>query len=128
MTVLLDSHALIWAVDSPHRLSATAAATMRSKSNRLLLSAATIWEIAIKCGLGKLKLSSPYRQWMTNASTDLGVQVLPINIAYADTLSSLPNRHRDPFDRLMIAQAQLDGVAIVSDDAVFDRYGVTRIW
>ena len=128
MKLLLDAHALIWAVDDPSRLGTQAAAALRDPNNDLLVSAGTIWELAIKVGLGKLTLSLPYRQWMTKAITDLGAAVLPITIEYADTQASLPNHHRDPFDRLLVAQAQVENVPIVSSDVVFDDYGVTRLW
>jgi len=94
-----------------------------------LLSAATIWEIAIKVGLKKLNLSLPYRQWMDKAINDLRLSVLPITVEYADALVGLPrNQHRDPFDRLLAAQVLVEKVSLVSIDAEFDQYGVIRIW
>ncbi len=79
-------------------------------------------------GLGKLNLSRPYRDWMTQALADLGANLLPITVAYADAQSGLPDHHRDPFDRLLVAQALVDGLSVVSADAAFDPYGVTRVW
>jgi PIN domain nuclease of toxin-antitoxin system len=128
MRVLLDTHALIWYVDQDHLLSASAHAAITNPANDLLVSAATIWEIAIKVGLGKLTLSMPYRQWMDKAIADLGLTLLPITVEYADVQVGLPGHHRDPFDRLLAAQAQVEGLSVLSGDAVFDRYGVPRIW
>jgi PIN domain nuclease of toxin-antitoxin system len=128
MKHLIDWQSLIWYVDRDHLLSATAHAAITDPNNDLLLSAATIWEVAIKVALKKLSLSMPYRQWMTKAIADLGLGVLPITVDYADVQSGLPQRHRDPFDRLLVAQAMVEKVAIISADAVFDQYGVSRIW
>jgi len=128
MRVLLDTHALIWYVDQDQLLSPDAHVAITNPANDLLLSAASIWEIAIKVGLGKLSLSMPYRQWMNRAIADLGLTVLPITVEYADVQAGLPTHHGDPFDRLLAAQAQVENVSVVSADAVFDQYGVRRIW
>ena len=98
------------------------------KLTHTLPSAATIWEIAIKVGLKKLALSLPYRQWMDKAMADLGLTVLPITVEYADRQSGLPGHHRDPFDRMLIAQGMIEKVPIISADAFFDQYGVNRVW
>ena len=128
MRLLLDTHSVIWYVDQDHLLSSAAHAAITDPKNELLLSAATVWEIAIKVSLKKLTLSLPYRQWMQQAIADLGLSVLPITIDYADAQAALPWHHRDPFDRLIIAQALTEKAPIVSADAVFDLYGVTRVW
>jgi PIN domain nuclease of toxin-antitoxin system len=94
----------------------------------LLVSAATRWEIAIKVGLGKLTLSSPYHTRMNDASADLGLAILPVTVEYAAAQAALACYHRDPFDRLVIAQALTEGIPIVRADSGVDRYGVTRIW
>jgi len=126
--LLLDSHTLFWSVDDPKKVSATAMAANQPLANSVLLSAATIWELAIKVGLGKMSLSLPYRQWMDKAIADLKLTILPVTVAYAERQSTLPLHHKDPFDRLMIAQALVEGIPIVSADAAFDPYGVTRVW
>ena len=128
MRLLLDSHVVIWYVDQDHLLSATAHSAITDPSNDLLVSAATIWEIAIKVGTGKMNLSLPYRQWMNKAITDLDLAVLPITVDYADAQAGLLAHHRDPFDRLIIAQAFTERITVVSADAAFDAYGVTRLW
>ncbi|MCU0980886.1 MAG: type II toxin-antitoxin system VapC family toxin [Pirellulaceae bacterium] len=128
MKLLLDAHTLIWAVDDPSQLGSQAAASLRDANNELLLSAGTIWELSIKVGLGKLTLSLPYRQWMTKAITDLGAIVLPITVEHADVQAGLPFHHRDPFDRLLVAQSQVESVRVVSSDTIFDDYGTPRLW
>jgi PIN domain nuclease of toxin-antitoxin system len=126
--LLVDAHAFIWAVDDPSKLGTQAVTALQDPGNDLLLSAGTIWEIAIKVGLGKLSLSMPYRQWMNQAITDLGITVLPITVEYAEVQGNLPRRHGDPFDRLLVAQAQVENMALVSADPGFDPYGIDRLW
>jgi PIN domain nuclease of toxin-antitoxin system len=128
MRLLLDTHAFVWYVDQDHLLTAAAHAAITDSSNDLLLSAATIWEIAIKVSLAKLSLAMPYRQWMLRAMADLGVIVLPITVEYAEVQSGLPKHHRDPFDRLLAAQAQVENTQIVSNDSIFEQYGIARLW
>ena len=128
MRLLIDSHALIWYVDQHQQLSSASHAAMSDPANELLLSAGSLWEIAIKIGLGKLVLTQPYLPWMSQALSDLGITVLPITVEYADAQASLPKHHSDPFDRLIVAQALVERVSIVSADASMDAYGVTRLW
>jgi PIN domain nuclease of toxin-antitoxin system len=124
---LIDTHAVIWYVDQDHLLSPAAHSAITDPANDIVLSAVTIWEVAIKVGLGKLTLSQPYRLWINQALADLGATVLPITVEYADAQAALPMHHRDPFDRLLIAQALVEGVALVSVDTQFDLYGVDRL-
>jgi len=126
--LLLDTHALVWFVDQDHLLSRPAHAAITDPANDLLLSAASIWEIAIKVGLNKRSLALPYREWIDRAMADLCVTVLPITSEYADAQTRLPYHHRDPFDRLLVAQAQVENVPLVSTDPVFAQYGITRLW
>lgn len=128
MKFVLDTHTLIWAVDDPLRLSPRASAALQDPANDLLVSSGTIWEMAIKVAIGKLSLSLPYTQWMTQAMGDLGATLLPIAVEHAGALLQLPNHHRDPFDRLFIAQAMVESVPIVSGDPAFDPYSITRLW
>ena len=128
MKLLIDSHALIWYVDQHQQLSPASHAAISDPSNDLLLSAGSIWEIAIKIGLGKLVLTQPYLLWMSQALSDLGITVLPITVEYSDAQASLPRHHSDPLDRLIVAQALVEGVSIVSADAKMDAYGITRLW
>lgn len=128
MRVLLDTHTLIWAQDEASKLGAAAARAVRDPANQLIVSAATVWEIAIKMALGKLKLSLPYRAWVLKAISDLQLTELPITLDYAERQAGLPFHHRDPFDRLLAAQALVENCPLVSGDAIFDAYGVRRIW
>ena len=128
MRLLVDSHAVIWAVDDPAKPSSDAAKALEDPANELLVSAGTIWEVSIKSGLKKLSLSMPFRQWMNKAMADLGLTLLPINVEYADVQAALPRHHADPFDGLIAAQAKVENVSLVSADVIFDQYGVTRIW
>jgi PIN domain nuclease of toxin-antitoxin system len=126
--LLVDTHTLIWAVDDTSQLSTLATTALQDPGNELLISAATIWEIAIKHGLGKLPLALPYRDWMNRAITDLGLVILPITVEYANAQAGLPMHHRDPFDRLLVAQCQVEQIPLISADAIFDQYGITRLW
>jgi PIN domain nuclease of toxin-antitoxin system len=126
--LLLDSHTLIWAADDPAKLTALAQALLQDPSHDRLVSAASLWEIAIKFSLGRLPLSLPYRLWMDMAIADLGLILLPITLDHAERQASLPWHHRDPFDRLIVAQTQFEGLPVVSADAKLDIYGITRIW
>jgi PIN domain nuclease of toxin-antitoxin system len=127
MRVLLDTHVLIWWFDASSKLSGQASAILTNKRNTLLLSAAAAWEIAIKANLGKLN--------GLEIVTDLGDQVahggfteLPVSIAHAVRAGLLPRHHGDPFDRLLVAQAQDLSVPILSADRLLDHYDVKRIW
>jgi PIN domain nuclease of toxin-antitoxin system len=128
MKLLIDAHALIWYVDQDHLLSPTARAAIAAPSNDRLLSAGTIWEIAIKVGLKKLALPQPYRPWMEQAIAGLGAMILPITVEHADVQTGLPDHHRDPFDRLLVAQALVENLPVVSADAQLDAYGINRLW
>ena len=128
MRLLVDSHVSLWALDQPNQLSGRARTALQDPTTQLIVSAATVWEIAIKVGLGKLSLSLPYKQWMNRAIGDLGVSLLPITVDYADRQASLPAHHRDPFDRLLVAQSLAESMPVVSSDAQLDAYGIVRIW
>lgn len=128
MRHLLDAHALIWALDDPSRLGARARAILEDPANDLVLNVGTIWELSIKAGLGKLSLSLPYRQWLERALSHLGIAVSPITVEFTERQTALPFHHRDPFDRLLVAQCLVENIALVSADGVFDQYGITRVW
>ncbi|MGH7194402.1 MAG: type II toxin-antitoxin system VapC family toxin [Candidatus Saccharimonadales bacterium] len=128
MRLLVDAHCLIWALDEPAKLSAAAVVALEDATNDLLIGAGTMWELSIKSGLGKLTLSLPFRGWMEQAIADLGLTVLPITLESCERQASLPFHHRDPFDRLLAAQALVEHIEVVSADAILDQYGVGRIW
>jgi PIN domain nuclease of toxin-antitoxin system len=128
MTLLLDSHAFLWFCQNDPQLSATAKTRIEDPANRKLVSVASCWEIAIKAGLGKLKLGELSATYLPAALSRTGFELLPIALAHATAVESLPLHHRDPFDRLLVAQAIIEAIPIVSVDVALDPYGVTRLW
>lgn len=127
MRHLLDAQTLIWALDDPSRLGASARAILENPATELTVSVGTIWELSIKTSLEKLSLSLPFREWLERALGDLGVAVSPITLEFTERQTALPFHHRDPFDRLLVAQCLVEAIPLVSADAVFDQYGVTRL-
>lgn len=128
MTLLLDTHAFLWFCQDDPSLSATAKALIEDPANRKFVSLASCWEIAIKAGLRKLTLGETSQSYISNALARTGFELLPIALAHATGVETLPLHHRDPFDRLLTAQAKIEAIAIVSSDAAFDPYGVSRLW
>lgn len=128
MRVLLDTHTLIWSQDDPGKLPGPAATALADPANDRLISVVTVWEIGIKVALAKLALSNPLRPWIQKAIVDMALSELPIALDHIEQQMSLPFHHRDPFDRLLVAQSLVEGAPIVSADTIFDAYGVTRIW
>jgi PIN domain nuclease of toxin-antitoxin system len=129
--LLLDTHAFLWHADGDPRMSAPAIALLVDPANELLLSIASVWEIAIKAGLKKLVLSRPFVTFMITAITGYGMTVLPITFEDCAEYERLPfpdKKHRDPFDRMIITQALRHGFSIVGNDVAFDSYGITRVW
>jgi PIN domain nuclease of toxin-antitoxin system len=125
---LLDTHTFLWFIWDDPRLSATAKKTIEDENNEKLLSLASCWEIAIKVGLGKLTLAAPFVAFVPREIAANSMTVLPISLDHAALLTTMPHHHRDPFDRMLIAQATVEGVPILSADSAFDAYGVTRLW
>ena len=128
MKLLLDAHTVIWSMDNPAKLSGRAVEVIENESNERLISIGTVWELSIKVQLGKLSLSRPFREWIEDALTFLCASLLPITLMDADEQHRLPLHHRDPFDRLLVAQAMTSELSVVSVDPAFDWYGVPRIW
>lgn len=128
MRYLLDAHTLLWSQDDIRKLSATAMAPLSDPTHDRLVRIATVWEIGIKVAISKLPLSKPFREWMETAIADLAMTVLPITLDHVERQTQLEFHHRDPFDRLLIAQALVEDIPLISSDAQFDAYGVTRIW
>lgn len=124
MRVLLDTHVWLWMVAAPKRLTAAAGAIVVSPENELLLSAASAWEIAIKTGLGKLRLPESPVAFVPRLMARTQVTALPVHHRHALEVATLPPHHHDPFDRLLVAQAQLEGVPILTADKTFARYDV----
>ena len=128
MRLLLDTHALLWFLADDPALTLKAKALIENPENEKLVSLATCWEIAIKAGLGKLRLGEPAGELLQRELPRNNFDLLPITLGHATAVQSLPHHHRDPFDRLLIAQAQADGLSVVGADEAFDAYGVVRIW
>lgn len=128
MRLLLDAHALLWFLADDPRLSPTARELISDQANNLILGMGTCWEISIKVSLGKLKLTQPFSRFMDSAVAAHQIELLPINLRHISRLSELPFHHRDPFDRLLAAQAQEESLAVVSTDTALDAYGVQRVW
>ena len=128
MRVLLDTHALLWFLLGDAKLSPVAEELIRRPDNEVLVSPASYWEIAIKISLGKYCLPEPLAQFMTRELVRNRFNILPILPSHAERLVHLPFHHRDPFDRLIVAQALEDGLALVSADRILDLYAVPRIW
>lgn len=127
MKLLLDTHTFLWFIDDNPKLSAAAKKLLESDVD-LMVSAASLWEIAIKVSIGKLTLTQPFQEFIPDQLTRNSVKLLEISIAHLAVVSSLPFHHRDPFDRLMVAQAISEKVPIVSVDDKFDLYGAKRLW
>src|SRR4051794_40633258 len=128
MRLLLDTHALLWFIIGDSKLSTTARVAIEDPRNEKLVSAGSIWEIAVKVSLGKLTLAEPFGVIIPRELGRNGFVILPITTAHADRISTMPFHHRDPFDRLLIAQAQQEALTVVGLDPQFDAYGVKRIW
>ncbi len=124
MTFLLDTHVWLWMVVAPERLSAAARRLVTSEDNELLLSAASAWEIAIKHALGKLQLPGEPADLVPEWMERTGVTPLPVLHRHALHVASLPAHHRDPFDRMLVAQAQVEELTLLTADRQFERYSV----
>ena len=124
MKLLLDTHIFIWWADQPERLSPTALSALEDEANDLLLSVASVWEMQIKIQLGKLKLSLPIKELVNNQQETNALTVLPVALAHVLRLNALPFHHKDPFDRLLIAQSIEETFTIVTADSQLSAYSV----
>lgn len=128
MRLLLDTHALLWFINGDENLSQRSKILIQESNNEVFISIATLWEITIKTSLGKLELSQPFELLIPRELTNNEFTLLPITIEHLIKLGSLPFYHRDPFDRLLIAQALYEQVPLISKDSEFDDYELERIW
>lgn len=130
MNLLLDTHTFLWfAIDSlGHNLPKPTRELLEAQGHNLYLSCASPWETAIKVSVGKLNLPQPIRQIVQTEISNNNLNLLDIKLDHLDLLERLPFHHKDPFDRLLIAQAQMENLTIVGIDTAFDQYGVNRIW
>jgi PIN domain nuclease of toxin-antitoxin system len=122
MKVLLDTHLLLWAAGSPQRLPKAALSILRARSNTLLFSAASVWEVVIKIGLGRSDLQV-YAQQLRQGLLLHGYEELPITGEHAIAVRALPSLHKDPFDRILLAQAQTEGLTLLTVDRKLAAYG-----
>lgn len=128
MDYLLDTHAFLWAVWQDPNLSANAQTHMLKPDTRLFVSLASLWEISIKVGNGKLDLGQPIEDYIPYQLARSGIELLHPTLKDVLNASHLPLHHRDPFDRLLISQSIVQGMPLISMDSQFDAYGVERVW
>ena len=128
MRVLLDTHAFLWWITEDRRLSGRAREVMTDGHNNLLLSAASGWEIAIKASLGRITLPVPIDRFLSAQLQRNSIGTLPIEMSHALHVHALPLLHRDPFDRLLVAQAQLEKLLILTSDRQVAQYDVETLW
>ena len=124
MKLLLDTHAALWWLSEDERFGEATAVQLTDETNQVLLSAVVVWEVAIKRSLGKLETPENFASTLLDA----GLQPLPISLDHAAAVEQLPWHHRDPFDRVLVAQASIEGAAVVSHDEALRPYGVTLVW
>ncbi|MGD1908716.1 MAG: type II toxin-antitoxin system VapC family toxin [Leptolyngbyaceae cyanobacterium] len=127
MRALIDTHTFLWHIEGSPKLSVQAREVIDSSVNDLFLSVASLWEIAIKLGLNKLSLENSFSE-LEGLLTELEIELLPIAFSDTNQYLALPLHHRDPFDRMLIAQAITNSLIIVSADTAFDAYDVQRMW
>lgn len=128
MNILMDTHTFIWSSISPQKLSTTAKKLIIDQNHNLFLSFASIWEMQIKIQLGKLRFDVPLSELLTIQQQVNRIQLLSIDLKHIWALESLPPHHRDPFDRMLIAQAMATKMPILSIDDAFDSYLIERLW
>ena len=128
MNVLLDTHAFLWFVGDSPRLSDKARTLIEAEDSQPFLSIASLWEMAIKISLGKLKLEQPFETFISQQLTLNGIGILNLSLEHTAAISILPFHHRDPFDRLIAVQVKIEKMPLVSADPAFDAYEIERIW
>lgn len=128
MKLLLDTHAFIWWDSAPNKLSSQVLALCQDRQNVLWFSVASIWEMQIKLQLGKLQLTLPLKEIIGSQQRTNGIELLPITFEHVLALESLPAHHKDPFDRLLVAQAIVEDAVLVSADPNIARYAVRVVW
>jgi PIN domain nuclease of toxin-antitoxin system len=128
MRLLLDTHAFLWFLLDDPRLSVKGEALIGDSANDVLVSPATLWEIAIKISIGKYSLPEPFAPFMERELAANAFEILHVSLRHTELVSSLPFHHKDPFDRMLVAQAMAEHIPIVSADDALDDYGVDRLW
>lgn len=128
MKLLLDTHAFLWFIGGDKRLSPTARELIENSNHAVYLSVASLWEMAIKISLGRLQITQDFEAFMAQQLTLNRIDLLNITLEHISRVALLPFHHRDPFDRLLIAQSQCDNLPILSADVAFEAYGIERLW
>jgi PIN domain nuclease of toxin-antitoxin system len=128
MIYLLDTQVVLWLEFDPGRVTPAAQAALRDPAARLLLSVATIWELQIKSALGKIALPGPLGQFVADVRQRHRLDLLPVDLSHVLALEGLPSPHKDPFDRLLCAQALAEGATLLTADAIFAQYPAPVLW
>ncbi len=128
MKYLLDTSSLLWYVSDHHKLSTAAIELLNDPVSTIHLSLVSIWEIAIKFNMGKLDLPLPFDEFIDTTILSYSLRLLSIQIPHLRRVAHMPLHHRDPFDRLLSAQAQVENIPIITSDAAFDPYPIQRVW
>ncbi|HTD55192.1 MAG TPA: type II toxin-antitoxin system VapC family toxin [Silvibacterium sp.] len=128
MRVLLDTHTLLWAALNSEKLSRKARSLLSALSTEVLVSAASAWEIATKVRIGKLPGADAFAAEFPARIERMGFRGLPVTLEHGQRAGLLPGMHKDPFDRMLIAQAQAENIPLISNEQKFDAYGIRRIW
>ncbi|MEG5139676.1 MULTISPECIES: type II toxin-antitoxin system VapC family toxin [unclassified Microcoleus] len=128
MRLLLDTHAFIWYRTNSSRLSITWRSLINKGDNNILLSTASVWEMAIKHSIGRLNFSMPFMEFVKQQIAVNRIEILEISFDHIEVVASLPLHHRDPFDRLIIAQSMAEQIPVLSVDVIFDAYAIARLW
>ncbi|HAO96876.1 MAG: PIN domain nuclease [Roseibacillus sp.] len=128
MNLLLDSNTVVWFLEGAPELSETAANLIEQGDSRSLVSSVTSWELAVKTGLGRLRIPYGLGEEFNTTIESIGLEILPLSSAALARTTRLPRHHRDPFDRLLVAEALEQGASLISPNQIFDSYGVKRVW
>ena len=126
--MIVDTHALLWLSERTSEVPAHARAVVDDERHEVFVSIVSAWELAIKVSLGKLVVEPTVQDFMQRALSSGRIRLLPISLEHVHCVQSLPRHHRDPFDRMLIAQAMVENASVVSADAAIDQYGVQRVW
>lgn len=128
MPLLLDTHTILWYAFGNQNLSSLARTLIDDPAEEKFLSIASPWEVGIEVSSGKLSVAQPVDDFFADQMRRLSLRLLPISLAHVARVATLPFHHRDPFDRMLVAQSLTENMSIVSADSVLDTYGVTRLW
>lgn len=128
MKQLLDTHTFLWFVNGDSQLSDKVRQLIEDEENENLISIVSLWEMSIKYNIGKLKLTLPFDAFIQQEVKESNIEVLNISLEHLNITATLPLHHRDPFDRLIIAQSLSENIPILSVDIAFDAYAISRIW